>query len=256
MQKWIAVLLSLIALLMAAVLVLTAAVFHLYRTDAADAPSVSAVETASLSDPSASGPTGQAASVTGGEDAALSVPAQPDATVPSELRCSVEHGVLRLVQGDHFGLSDDSGSDCQVSWEDGVYLLSVNTTRSEPIVLTVPQGTHFQAVSLTVNGGNLSAENLCTGTLATSCQQGVLHYTGQVEGSAQVDHLQGETLLQLSGRPSDFNYELEYDLGHIAVGSQSFAGARGSHSIDNGSAKTIQIQCSMGSVEVVFPEDS
>ena len=30
MQKWIAVLLSLIALLMAAVLVLTAAVFHLY----------------------------------------------------------------------------------------------------------------------------------------------------------------------------------------------------------------------------------
>lgn len=248
MQKWIAVLLSLIALLMAAVLVLTAAVFHLYRTDAADAPSVSAVETASLSDPSASGPTGQAASVTGGEDAALSV--------PSELRCSVEHGVLRLVQGDHFGLSDDSGSDCQVSWEDGVYLLSVNTTRSEPIVLTVPQGTHFQAVSLTVNGGNLSAENLCTGTLSTSCQQGVLHYTGQVEGSAQVDHLQGETLLQLSGRPSDFNYELEYDLGHIAVGSQSFAGARGSHSIDNGSAKTIQIQCSMGSVEVVFPEDS
>ena len=102
MQKWIAVLLSLIALLMAAVLVLTAAVFHLYRTDAADAPSVSAVETASLSDPSASGPTGQAASVTGGEDAALSVPAQPDATVPSELRCSVEHGVLRLVQGGPF----------------------------------------------------------------------------------------------------------------------------------------------------------
>lgn len=239
MKKLTMVWISLTVILLIAVAALGAAVFHLYQQQGSAAAGSSAVSPA------------EQVSAADSEGASA-----PDATVPAALDCSVTQGALRLEEGDAFGLSDTGSSDCQVRWEDGVYFLSVRTTQDAPIVLTVPRGTQFDSISLTVSGGTLSAENLCTQTLSASCQQGTLQYAGQVLSSAEVEHLQGETSLQLAGSPSDFNYDLTYDLGHIAIGNQSYAGARGSRTIDYGSPKNIRIHCSMGSVAVLFPEAS
>lgn len=244
MKNFTVVWISITAILAIAVLALGAAVVRLYQQQGS-VPEAGTVVSA-VSNPD--GPASAAASET-----AASV---PGITVPTALQCSVEQGALRLEAGDTFGLSDTGSSDCQVRWEDGVYFLSVRTTQDAPIVLTFPRGTQFDSVSLTVSGGTLSADGLCAQTLSASCQQGTLQYAGQVLSSAEVEHLQGETTLQLEGSVSDFNYDLTYDLGHIAIGSQSFAGARGSRTIDNGSAKNIRVHCSMGSVAVLFPEAS
>lgn len=255
MQKWIAVLFSFVLVLLAAVLFLMAAVFRLYQKDQDLSVSASTVQTISQSGPDGEIlPSSGAESVPGPMEQAES--AFSAASVPAEIHCSVEQGALRLVEGEAFGLSESGGQDCEVSWKDGVYFLSVHTTHQEPIILTVPQGTRLETLSLSVTGGDLSAEGLCTNALSVTCAQGTLHFSGQVEGSAQVDHQQGNTVLELSGSASDFNYELEYELGHIAIGSQSYAGAHGSQSIQNGSAKTIQIHCAMGNVGILFPEDS
>lgn len=255
MQKWIVMLFSFVLVLLAAVVILAAAVFHLYQKDRTPSAPASMVQT--LSQSSLDGeilPSSGAASVADPMDQAAS--AFSEASIPAEIHCSVEQGALHLAEGEAFGLSGGDEQDCEVSWKDGVYFLSVHTTRQEPVILTLPQGTRLETLALSVAGGDLSAEGLSTETLSITCTQGTLHFSGQVEGSAEVEHQQGNTVLELSGHASDFNYELEYELGHIAIGSQSYAGAHGSQSIQNGSAKTIQIHCAMGSVGIVFPEDS
>lgn len=254
MRKWMVVLFSFVLVLLAAVLILAAAVFHLYQKNRTLSAPISMGQTLAQSSPDEGLlPSGGTAETPSPEEQAAS--AWSEASVPAEIHCLVERGALQLVEGEAFSLAEGSEQDCEVSWKDGVYSLSVSTTRQEPVILTLPQGTRLEALSLSVAGGELSAEGLCTETLSVTCTQGALHFSGQVEGSAEIEHQQGNTVLELSGHASDFNYELEYELGHIAIGRQSYAGAHGSQSIQNGSAKTFRVHCAMGSVGILFPED-
>lgn len=223
----------LLVLLLIAVILLGGAVFLLWQKDSPPASS---------SDPSAASSSSTASETASGAETA------------QELSCSVQLGALQLIPGDEFALQEGSESDCQISCENGVYTVSVNTTLSTPVVVTVPQDAYFQRATLTVSGGTLSAEDLTVKDLYTTCEKGALQFSGCVDGNAEVEHQQGETTLQLTGSSSDFNYNVSYQLGHVQIGEQAYAGAKGNQSVDNGCDKTIRVNCAMGSVGVVFSQ--
>lgn len=226
----------LLVLLLIAVIFLGGAVFLLWQKDSAPAASSDS-----------SGAT-QSSAETGTKPDQAQDPAK-------ELSCSVQLGALRMIQGEEFALQDGNESDCQISCDHGVYTISVNTTRSAPVVVTVPRDVYFQQATLTVAGGTLSAEELQVKDLYATCQQGALQFSGRVYGNAEVQHQQGETALQLQGNQDDFNYEVSYQLGHVQIGNQTFAGAKGSQAIDNGSDRTVRVNCAMGSVGILFPQN-
>ena len=228
--------------LLIAVVLLGAAVFRLYQRD--DSPSVSA------SDPSAPSVTDA-----GTDTDESKAPAQEEATTV-ELRCTVELGALKVIRGEAFGISEGSTSDCETSLEDGVYTVSVSAAHGAPVVVTVPEDVYFTASDLTVSGGNLTVEDLDVEDLSATCEQGSLQFSGRVDGDVEVEHLQGETSLHLEGSASDFNHEISYEMGHVQVGTQSYSGAKGSQSVDNGAKKTLRVHCSMGDVGVVFADAS
>lgn len=172
----------------------------------------------------------------------------------ADLHCSVQSGALRIVRGETFGVSKGSAA-CDAYFEDGVYTISAAST-GEPIVVTVPQETNFKCVTLEASGGDLDVEDLDVEELSVTCGQGTLRFSGSVSADVEVEHTQGETVLQLDGDPTSFNYELTYESGHIQIGEQSYAGAHGSQSIDNGCEKTVRVHCAMGNVDIVFPEAS
>lgn len=228
--------------LLIAVVLLGAAVFRLYQRD--DSPSVSA------SDPSAPSVTDA-----GTDTDESKAPAQEEATT-AELRCTVELGALKVIRGEAFGISEGSTSDCETSLEDGVYTVSVSAAHGAPVVVTVPEDVYFTTSDLTVSGGNLTVEDLDVEDLSATCEQGSLQFSGRVDGDVEVEHLQGETALQLEGSASDFNHEISYEMGHVQVGAQSYSGAKGSQSVDNGAKKTLRVHCSMGDVGIVFTNAS
>ena len=228
----------LIVVLLAAVVLLGTGVFLLSQRD----------RTASESDADQSALT--QAGTDAGEEGAL------EEETAAELDCSVQLGALKIIRGEEFGILEGDAGDCEAYLEDGVYTISVSTTREAPVVVTVPEEVQFERATLTASGGNLTAEDLEAEKLYTTCERGALQFSVCVDKTAEVEHLQGETVLQLSGDPSEFNYELSYELGHIEVGDQSYAGAKGSRFIDHGSDKTIRVHCAMGSVGVLFPEES
>lgn len=218
--------------LLLAVALLGAAVFRLYQRD--EAPSVSA-PAPSVSD------TGMEAE---------------EETTTAELRCTVALGALKVIRGEEFGISEGSPSNCDASLENGVYTISVNAAHGAPVVVTVPEDVYFTSSDLTVSGGNLTVEDLDVEDLSATCEQGSLQFSGRVDGDVEVEHLQGETALRLEGSASDFNHEISYEMGHVQVGTQSYSGARGSQSVDNGAEKTLRIHCTMGDVGIVFADAS
>ena len=229
--------------LLIAVVLLGAAVFRLYQRD--ESPSVSA------SDPSAPSVTDA-----GTDTEESKAPVQEMEATTAELRCTVELGALKVIRGETFGISEGSTSDCETSLEDGVYTVSVSAAHGAPVVVTVPEDVYFTASDLTVSSGNLTVEDLHVEDLSATCEQGSLQFSGRVDGDVEVEHLQGETALQLEGSASDFNHEISYEMGHVQVGAQSYSGAKGSQSVDNGAEKTLRVHCTMGDVGVVFADAS
>ena len=168
------------------------------------------------------------------------------------LRCSVQLGTLELVEGEAFGVSELSGNTCEAYIEDGVYVVTGSAAYENHLVVTVPAEYLFQSVELSVTGGALTAEGLHTNELTTNCDKGSIYYSGYLEETARVEQFQGKTTLELAGSEEDFNYELEYELGHIELGGEAYAGMHGDVPIDCGADKTIQVQCRMGSVSLLF----
>lgn len=168
------------------------------------------------------------------------------------LQCSVAKGSLSVVVGKQFQVTDQNGADFEAAVEDGVYTVTGSATAENHLTVTIPADITFEQVNLTATGGAVSARDIRTDSLATRCDAGAIDFAGEVLGDASVDHSLGKTVLELTGSESDYNYELEYSMGHVGIGAQQFAGAGGSQSIDNGAERTMQIRCAMGSVSVLF----
>ena len=195
----------LLLVLLAAVIVLAAAVIYLYQRDGSPSSPVSGTPSASQSEsitvgtpaPSGgeaeggdssgdtNGPEVGTPAESGGEDAQAAV---------TELRCSAALGAVKIVEGAEFGLSEGSEAECEAYIEDNAYVVSASTTQDIPIVVTVPEGITFEQVTLTASGGNLTVEGIDTEALSTSCTQGAIYYSGRLDGSADVEHLQGQTV--------------------------------------------------------------
>lgn len=241
-------------LLILVVAVLAVAVVNLYLgrssergsgpvADGTETPAVSAEATPEQGsqDPAASDrPTENGGEDTGGEQEITG------------LRCAVSRGSLSVVAGEEFRVTDQNGSDFEAAVEGGVYTVTGSAAADNHLTVTVPADITFEQVSLTATGGAVSARDIRTESLSTRCDAGAIEFAGEVLGDASVDHSLGKTALELTGSESDYNYELEYSMGHIGIGARQYAGAGGSQSIDNGAERTVQIKCAMGSVSVVF----
>lgn len=169
------------------------------------------------------------------------------------LQCTVQSGALKILRGETFGVAEGPADTCETSFEDGVYTVSASGS-GQAVAVTVPESADFDQIVLTVTGGSLNVEDVDTRELSAACTKGALYYAGNVTEDASVEHTQGETTLQLDGSAADFNYALSYQMGHIQIGDQTYTGAGGEESVDNGSQKTLRVNCAMGSVDILFSD--
>ena len=206
----------------------------------------------SVSPPSSVGPVNESFGIA---EAGVSVPESASSSSESEitgLRCSVRSGSLRITEGENFHVSDPSGNSCGAYTEDGIYIVDEDAASESYITVTVPADFQFETVELTAEGGALTAENISTRNLLTSCDKGSITYSGSVGAYTEVQQHQGQTVLNLSGAQSNYNYQLEVDLGSIRIGEDRYAGRHRQQDIDNGAEKTITAGCSMGRVRIFF----
>lgn len=108
------------------------------------------------------------------------------------------------------------------------------------------------SLEVSLGAGELRAEDVTVQTLTASIGAGNMDYSGAINGSAEISCSMGNVSMELEGDKKDFNYQLNCVAGNMEIDGESFSGAVMYRTIDNGVDKSIDIDCSMGNVEVDF----
>ncbi len=109
-----------------------------------------------------------------------------------------------------------------------------------------------ELLEVSLGAGELKAKDMKVQNLSASAGMGNLEYSGSIDGTADISCSMGNVSLDLKGHEEDFNYELHCVAGNIDIDGHKYTGVEMSQSIDNGAGKSIEIDCSMGNVEVDF----
>lgn len=139
------------------------------------------------------------------------------------------------------------------------------------LVVSIPEGTRFEEVSLKVGAGVLSASaieaqelNIEVGAgevnvvdfmadeFELECGAGEANVSGDAVHEAKIECGVGSVTYVAAGYQQDYNYELSCGIGELNVGGDSFSGLGKERKINNGGSKKMEIECGIGSVYVTF----
>lgn len=107
-------------------------------------------------------------------------------------------------------------------------------------------------LEVSLGAGELQAEDVAVENLISSIGAGNMDFSGDIRTSAQISCALGNVSMELDGDKEDYNYQLNCVAGKMEIDGDSFSGASVERYIDNNAARTIDIDCSMGNVEVDF----
>lgn len=186
----------------------------------------------------------------------------------NDLQCYVEGTVLYVVQ-DIRGVHVGDGTEVyitlpkDISFEEiivevGAGKVNISDTVSARTIIEVGAGKlelnnvdlgiaeiEIGAGAGTVNGGKAKE-------LAIEVGIGAFNYEGTVKGNVGADCSMGSISLDIEGKKSDYNYDVDCAMGRISVGGTSYSGLGREKYINNGSSYTFVLECSMGNISVKF----
>jgi DUF4097 and DUF4098 domain-containing protein YvlB len=94
---------------------------------------------------------------------------------------------------------------------------------------------------------NITAERL---TVKTGV--GVAEFSGAVRGDIKAETSIGSIGLLVSGQKEDYNYIINCSVGSITVGGDTYSGLDAEKTIYNKANKDMELECSIGNIEVRF----
>lgn len=100
--------------------------------------------------------------------------------------------------------------------------------------------------------GGVAVRKMQTGYLEIDAEMGNVELAGTVNGNIDVDAEMGSVELRLNQKREDFNYELTSSMGGIELGNKSYGGLDRAKYINNGADKKMDLDSSMGSIEISF----
>ncbi len=126
--------------------------------------------------------------------------------------------------------------------------LSVNAGGMEVRDVTAEEfSANTGAGSLTV--GNFTAENA-----DLEASAGSLELEGRIGRNADIECGAGSVNLRLEGAEEDYDYDLECSMGEINLNGNTYSGLSSERTVRNGGRGVMDIECSVGSIEIKFTD--
>lgn len=107
-------------------------------------------------------------------------------------------------------------------------------------------------LEVSLGAGELRAQDVTVLSLDASIDMGNMDFTGAINESAEISCSMGNVNMDLEGNQEDFNFQLNCVAGNMEIDGERFSGAAMDRYIDNGAAKYMEINCSMGNVDIKF----
>lgn len=203
-------------------------------------------------------------------------------TDPSaDLEFSLSAGELSFqpYDGDRIRIevSGEKKDKVRVGKDDGSLVLeTTGRTQDRKILVSYPQNYTFDETSIEIAAGTVTLKDgFNTGELDVSVAAGEFTNTGRLTarevsievgaGNVELSELDTKELeadcgvgnieLNISGRETDYNYEISCAAGEIEIGGSSYSGIGHSKEITNPNAKgDMELNCGVGNITVTFTE--
>ena len=116
------------------------------------------------------------------------------------------------------------------------------------------EGISTQELEVSVGMGQIELSKMDVDKLEAEVGMGEFVGSGIVNKSAKLECSMGNVELTLDGSSQDYNYKLEAAAGNVTIGRDSFSGLATDRRINNNADRTLEIECSMGNIDVKFTE--
>lgn len=189
----------------------------------------------------------------------------------TKLELSIAKGELYIRSGDTFSLTRRGGQSADYEIRDDT--LYLENRDAGDTVLTLPDGSSYETLSLTVGDGHVYVETpLALQTLVldekhgeaklesvsvsesstVNVNQGSAFLSGDLGPSVSASCQEGHLSLELTFAQGDSNYEIGLSEGNIRLGGESYQGKSTSRTIDNGADRSMELNCRRGDISVEF----
>lgn len=201
------------------------------------------------------------------------------AEIPAEMdiKLTYDELILKAYDGDQIRVEvtgDEDGNVRINSDENELKIESRKKAEHRRIVVSCPENTEFQKVSVDVGAGAVSVENnLITEEFEISVGAGAFSNAASVTaanveaevgtGALTLEGLDAEKIdaecglgiikLEVKGKEKDYSYHLSCGAGTVNLGEQEYSGVGAQNKIENPDAsRRMKIQCGMGTVNIGF----
>lgn len=127
--------------------------------------------------------------------------------------------------------------------------ISLEVGAGQIVVKSIQSAGHLE---LEIGAGEIRLQDMEAGELAAEIGMGSFTAEGSVTGNVEIQCSMGNVELDLADSEESFDYVIQCAMGSINLGGGSYSGLAQEKRIQNGAARTMEIECSMGNVEVNF----
>lgn len=100
--------------------------------------------------------------------------------------------------------------------------------------------------------GAIQVQDAQIGRLDASAGMGTITLEGSVQGNVEIEAEMGSVELVLGQAEEDFNYEIYADMGSVTLDGVEYSGMSKEQKINNGSGWKMELDSSMGSIDICF----
>ena len=115
-------------------------------------------------------------------------------------------------------------------------------------------GVNMEEVSVEVGAGAVYMNEITADKTELSVAMGEAVLDGTFMGNMDLQCSMGNLEINVRGKETDYNYEIEAAMGSVEVAGESYNGLASERSVNNHADKTICVEASMGSITVSFAE--
>lgn len=114
------------------------------------------------------------------------------------------------------------------------------------------QNLQAEKLSVSVGAGEIILKEAQLKDVDVEVGAGNCEIEGTITGNVDAECAMGNLTFELTCKEKDFNYDLQCVTGNITVGDKEYSGLAQEQNINNNAAKTIEVECAMGNVEIMF----
>lgn len=111
-----------------------------------------------------------------------------------------------------------------------------------------------QSLSAETGAGSITIRNFSAEDADLNASAGSLAVEGKIGRNADFECGAGSISVTLQGTETDYDYRLECAMGEINLNGEEYSGLSREKDIKNGGKGTIDVECSVGSIEIRFTD--